>query len=290
MNYYLFAAYILLAPLIGGLLAGADRIITAKMQGRKGPPLLQPFYDVFKLFTKEPIIVNNVQSFFVIGYFAFVVFTGALFFGGGDLLLVIFALTLASIFLVMGAYSSNSPYSAIGAERELLQMMAYEPMLLVTAIGLYMRTGTFAVSKLIESPTMLIVYLPGVFLGFVFILTIKMRKSPFDISTSHHAHQEIVKGITTEFSGRILGLMEIAHWYETIFYLGIIALFFMTDTLPGRITAGVMCLLVFFLEILIDNTNARVKWQFLLKSTWAMTMILGFINLLVLSIMKGGGI
>lgn len=289
MNYYLLATYVLLAPLIGGLLAGADRIITAKMQGRKGPPLLQPFYDVLKLFTKEPIIVNNVQSFFVIGYFAFVVFTGALFFGGGDLLLVIFALTLASIFLVMGAYSSNSPYSAIGAERELLQMMAYEPMLLVTAIGLYMRTGTFAVSKLIESPTMLIVYLPGVFLGFVFILTIKMRKSPFDISTSHHAHQEIVKGITTEFSGRILGLMEIAHWYETVFYLGIIALFFMTDTLAGRITAGVMCLLVFFLEILIDNTNARVKWQSLLKSTWAMTMILGFINLLVLSIMKGGG-
>ena len=55
-------AYLLLAPLFGGLLAGADRRITARMQGRVGPPLLQPFYDVLKLREKEDIIVNRVQT------------------------------------------------------------------------------------------------------------------------------------------------------------------------------------------------------------------------------------
>lgn len=290
MNILLIIGYILFGGILGGLLSGIDRKITARMQGRQGPPLLQPFYDVLKLFTKEPIVVNQVQSFFVIGHFVFVVFTGCLFFAGGDLLLVIFALTLAGILLVMGAYSSNSPYSSIGAERELLQMMAYEPMFLVAAIGFYMRTGTFSVGKIISTQTIPFLYLPGMFLGFVFILTIKMRKSPFDVSTSHHAHQEVVKGVTTEFSGRILGLMEIAHWYETVFYLGVVAIFFLTDSMASKFLAAGMCILVFFIEILIDNTNARVKWQVLLKSTWLITLALGFVNLVIISVMKQGGI
>ena len=58
-------AYIVLAPFIGGFLAGLDRIISARMQGRVGPPVLQPFYDVLKLFEKEKITVNKVQDFYV---------------------------------------------------------------------------------------------------------------------------------------------------------------------------------------------------------------------------------
>ena len=47
--------YIFLGPLLGGLLAGFDRKLTARFQGRKGPPLLQPFYDIKKLFSKPKI-------------------------------------------------------------------------------------------------------------------------------------------------------------------------------------------------------------------------------------------
>ena len=95
--------YIVLGPILGGLLAGFDRVLSARMQGRKGPPLLQPFYDVRKLFAKQSIAVNHVQNFLVGGFFIFVIFTGCLFFSGGDLLLVFFALTLAAIFLIMAA-------------------------------------------------------------------------------------------------------------------------------------------------------------------------------------------
>ncbi|MFA6290898.1 MAG: NADH-quinone oxidoreductase subunit H, partial [Victivallales bacterium] len=199
-------AFLIFAPVVCGLLAGFDRIITARMQGRFGPPLLQPFYDVFKLFEKENLQVNRFfHSFYLICYLVFMLASGILFFTGQDILLVIFAFTLADIFLVLAAYSTNSPYSFIGAERELLLMMSAEPMILISAVGFFMATrhvstASFKVADIVTSPSNLIICLPGVFIGLLFILTIKLRKSPFDLSTSHHAHQEIAKGITTEFA------------------------------------------------------------------------------------------
>lgn len=112
-------AYLILAPFVGGLLAGFDRKLSARMQGRVGPSILQPFYDVLKLFEKEDQTVTKVQDFYVMVFVIFVIVSGAILFGGGDLLLVIFTLTLASTFLIIAAYSSNSPYAQVGAEREL---------------------------------------------------------------------------------------------------------------------------------------------------------------------------
>jgi ech hydrogenase subunit B len=275
--------FILLAPVAGGLVAGVDRRITARMQGRYGPPILQPFYDVGKLFEKEHIVVNETQVFYVICYFIFMVFTGALFFSGADLLLTIFALTLAQIFLVLGAYATYSPYSHIGAERELIQIMAYEPMVILAAVGMFVVTKSFNVSDIAASTIPVVLFIPGIFLGFLYVLTIKLRKSPFDISTSHHAHQEIVKGITTEFSGPSLGLIEVAHWYETIFLLGFVYLFFGWNPVIAVIAVAI----VYLLEILIDNTNARVKWQLAMKSSWAIAAIAGVVNLGVLYYLVG---
>ena len=284
-------AYLILAPIIGGLLAGIDRVITARMQGRQGPPVLQPFYDVFKLTEKEAITVNKVQDFYVMCFFIFIVITGCFFFAGGDLLLVIFALTLASVFLIVAAFSSNSPYAQIGAERELLQMMAYEPMVLLTAVGFYMFTGSFRVADLVSGLNLVymtegkmpFLYLIGIFIGFVFILTIKFRKSPFDLSMSHHAHQELVAGLKTEFSGKTLALIEVAHWYENIFLLGFVFLFFANGTWWGAAIGVVVCLLTYFLEVLIDNSFARMKWQFALKAAWIAAITAGLANIIFLN-------
>ena len=278
-------AYLIFAPLVGGILAGLDRIVSARMQGRVGPPLLQPFYDVLKLMEKEPLTVNKVQDFYVMCFLIFIVITGGFFFAGGDLLLVIFSLTLASVFLIVAAFSSNSPYAQVGAERELLQIMAYEPMVLMTAVGFYMFTGSFRVSDILTFGQMPLLYLIGIFIGYMFILTIKFRKSPFDLSMSHHVHQELVKGLTTEFSGKTLAMIEVAHWYENIFLLGFVFLFFVNGT-PLSIAIGVVvCLAAYFLEVLIDNSYARMKWQFTLKSSWVIAITAGFINLVVLRFM-----
>lgn len=279
--------YVVLGPIAGGLLAGVDRKITARMQGRRGPSVLQPFYDLFKLLNKQAVVVNNVQDFLVWGFLVFIVFTGCLFFSGGDLLLVFFALTLAGIFFMMSACSANSPYSSMGAQRELMQMMAYEPMVLLVGIGFYVVTGSFSVSDIIHySQVPAIAYMPGIFFGFLWVLVIKFRKSPFDLSTTHHAHQEMVKGLTTELSGNILALVELSHWYENVFLLGVVALFVMTSAWWSGLVAIAVCMVSYFLEILTDNIFPRVKWEFMLKSTWIVTLVAGVVNLLILTLIR----
>ncbi|MDR2486907.1 MAG: NADH-quinone oxidoreductase subunit H [Clostridiales Family XIII bacterium] len=275
-------AYLVVGPLIGGLLSGIDRKITARMQGRFGPPILQPFYDVRKLMEKEPITVNRGQDFYVMCFLVFIIITGGLFFVGENLLLVIFTLTTAGAFLVVAAYSSNSAYSQIGAERELLQMMAYEPMVLIMAVGLYITNKSFYVGDIVSGGGVSLKYLIGIFIGYIFIITIKLRKSPFDLSLSHHAHQELVAGLKTEFSGRTLAAIEVSHWYENVFLLGFIFLFFANGTWYMALIGVVCALALYFVEILIDNAYARMKWQFTLKSSWFMTLVFGGANLMLL--------
>ncbi|MCI9128810.1 MAG: NADH-quinone oxidoreductase subunit H [Eggerthellaceae bacterium] len=285
-------AFLIFAPIIGCLLAGIDRIISAKMQGRVGPPLLQPYYDVRKLFEKERVTVNGVQDAYVICALIFAVIAGGIFFSGGNLLMCVFVITLSSLFFIIAAYSSRSPYSEVGAARETLQVMSYEPMVLLFAVGFYMATaailpfgdvGTFDIAAVLMLDRPVIVYIWPVFLGLMFILTIKLRKSPFDLSMSHHAHQEIVRGMTTEMSGSTLGMVEILHWMENVLFLGWIGIFFVWGG-PLTILIGIAAALIaYFLEILIDNNFARVKWQFMLKASWCVALIAGGINLAVLA-------
>ena len=161
-------------------------------------------------------------------------------------------------------------------------MMAYEPIVILMAVGMYMITKSFYVSDILAFDRSLIFTLPGIFIAFLYILTIKLRKSPFDLSVSHHAHQELVKGAITEFSGTALAIIEIAHWYENIFILGMVYLFFAGSPVLGI----VLTLLAYFFEILVDNTFARVKWQLTLKSSWMVTFIFGFGNILILSLLN----
>jgi ech hydrogenase subunit B len=287
MNTVIGFIYIILAPAVGALIVGLDRIISARMQGRVGPPLRQPIYDVFKLHEKEKVVVTKSQNFFILCYLIAMIFTGWLFFSGGDILLVIFALTLTHIFLILGAYSTNSPYAYIGAERELIQVMAFEPMIILVAAGMYLATGSFYIGDITAAKELLVLPLLGLFIGLLFVLTIKLRKSPFDLSTSHHAHQEIVKGITTEFSGSSLGRIEIAHWYETVLILGFVYLFFASNP----VLAVIVTAFVYLLEIFIDNSYPRVKWGLALNSSWLVAAVLGLANIIILwYYFKGGGL
>jgi ech hydrogenase subunit B len=274
--------FLVLAPFVGGLLAGIDRKLSARLQGRYGPPLRQPFFDVLKLLQKERIVVNKFQNFNIVLLFVFTIFSGALFFAGADLLLTIFSLALAGTFFILAGFSVGSPYSHLGAEREVIQMVSYEPMVILMAVGMYQVTGSFKVADLVQFQEPLILYLPGIFLGFLYILTIKFRKSPFDLSMSHHAHQEIVRGITTEFSGPALAVIEVTHWYENVLLLGMVYLFFGFNP---WIAIGV-AVLTFLFEIFIDMNYARFKWQLTFASSWLFTAVAGISNILVLNFMK----
>ena len=279
-------AYVIFAPIIGGLLDGLDRKISARMQGRKGPSILQPFYDMQKLLEKQFMSANKIQLLMIFTYLFFVILTGVLFFAGFDMLMCLFSLSTSEMFLVLASTSTHSPFSTQGTHRELMQMMAIEPMLLLTAVGFYLVNGTFMVSDIVACSTPTIAMAPGFFLGFAFILTVKFRKSPFDLSTAHHAHQEVVKGVTTEMVGIEYAATMLTEWYEMVFLLGITGLFFLTPN-PLSIVAGIVAILVvFFIEILIDNSSARVKWQLMLRMVWGVTIVCGGLNLFILELIN----
>ena len=275
-------AFAILAPILGCLLAGLDRIISARMQGRVGPPLLQPYYDVRKLIAKDDVTVSGVDGIYMTCALVFTAFAGGIFFSGGNLLMSAFVITMAALFFIMAAYSSRSPYAELGAGRETVQVMSYEPMVLLMAVCFYMAAGSFNVSQVFGNQQPIILTTIPAFIGFLFILTIKLRKSPFDLSTSHHAHQELVRGTTTEMSGKTLAKVEVMHWCETVLFLGWTGVFFIWANPISIVLAIVVALAAWFLEILIDNNFARVKWQAMLSSAWIVALVFGGINIILM--------
>lgn len=267
-----------LSPFIGGLLAGIDRKVTARMQSRFGPPILQPFYDVFKLAGKAPTASNVWLVLCAYLYLMASALALFLFFAQADLLLIFFVMVIGAVFQVVGAISVKSPYSQVGAQRELIQMLVYESLLILVFIGIALRTGSFAIGSVYAYEAPLLYSMPALYLVLCIALIIKMRKSPFDFSAAGHGHQEIVRGILTEYSGPQLAMLEVGHWLEIILVLGFCSLFW------GTTWAGMFVLLAvtFFLILLVDNITARLTWRWMLSRSLVPGVALAMVNLLLL--------
>ncbi len=276
MSILLTIIGVVLAPFIGILVTGLDRILTAKFQSRTGPPILQPLYDIAKLWAKEPMIAHRFQPLCVYVYLAASMVSVGLFFAQSDLLLIFFVQAVGAVFLVIGAFLVPSPFSQAGANRELIQILTYEPLIIIVLAGIYLHTGSFKISAVYAMDKPLLLSLPLLFIVFGYALTIKLRKSPFDISASHHAHQELVRGVLTEYSGKMLALIEIAHLYETILILGLCSLFWSTS-ITGMI---VLLMITYMIEIIVDNISARMSFRWMLKSVWSTGIALSAVNLI----------
>ena len=87
--------------------------------------------------------------------------------------------------------------------------------------------------------------------------------------------------------GKEYAMVTIAEWYENAILLGIVGLFFISSNPLTFIGAVIAILAVWFLEILIDNTSARVKWQLMLKLAWGVTIVAAGMNLFLLEIIRG---
>jgi ech hydrogenase subunit B len=279
MSDILIVIFVLfVAPIIGCIAAGIDRKITARLQGRVGPPLLQPYYDVKKLLSKDNMVVNKSQNFYVVVYLVFIILSLLMLMFKQDFLMIIFVYTVASIALIVGGMSTGSPYARIGSSREIMAVLSYEPVLILYALAIYLLTGTFKLSAVLEASSPLLMYTPLIFLAMIVVLNIKLKKSPFDYSTSHHGHQELIKGMLTEYSGPGFATIEIAHFYEYVFLTGLIFLFWASNPIIGVLLG----IIVYLLIIVIDNITARVYWQWMLKLSWTFLLAISLVNIVFL--------
>ena len=135
-------AYLLFAPFLGALLDGIDRIISARMQRRKGPESCSRFTISESYFQKNLLRSITFSCCLNLSYLVILVIAGALLFAGADLLMTLFILSTADMFSCYGRPpATHRRYANMGASREMLQMMAYEPMTLLLAVGFYLATG-----------------------------------------------------------------------------------------------------------------------------------------------------
>jgi len=265
---------ILLAPLIGGLVHGFERIIKARMQRRLGPPLLQPFYDFLKLADKRKMIVHSTHAFLGIMHFVSLWFALGVLLLGGDLILVIFLHLLSTSLLILAGFSTRSIFSHLGANRTAISILCYEPVLILIAVSVFMLTGSFEVASIFSYEQPLLFKMPLAFIALLLILPIKLKKSPFDVA---EAHQELTGGVELEFSGIFYEAIYTAKWLDYVFCYTLVYLFGASNPLIGM---GLVVLVFFYLNAL-DNSSARVNYKQMLRFSLIIALPIAFINLLL---------
>ncbi len=268
---------IVLAPFVVGVLFGVDRKLTARMQNRVGPPIAQPLYDLRKLIAKQPRVMNGGQVGFALAYLVLQITSFAILVTGGDLLVVFFVSGAGSLCLVIGAFSARSPFSHLGAQRELLQVLAYEPVLFLVIVSIGYQERSFLASD-IATPLLLV--LPLSLAALFVILIVKLQKSPYDIAS---AHTEIISGPHVEYSGPFLAVVEFAHWAEVAVIFGIFTLFVYDANAWISAAAKVVIVLVaLFLAVLVDNAASRLTPGRMVRFVWFAGVLLVAVNLIAL--------
>lgn len=269
---------VILAPIIGGLVYGIERKVKARMQHRVGPPILQPFYDFLKLADKRTMIVHSAHAFLGIMHFVALWFAVAVLIFGGDFILVIYLHLMATALLIIAGYSTRSVFSHLGSNRLAISALAYEPVLILIAISVYLTTGSFEVSSIFSMTTPLIAKMPLAFVALLLILPIKLKKSPFDVA---EAHQEITGGAEIEYSGIFFEFLYTAKWLDYVFCYALVYLFAANNV---WIALGLVAGTFLYINAL-DNSTARVDYKQMLKFSMYVALPLAFINLL-LTILK----
>ena len=269
--------FTLLAPIIGGFVYGIERIIKARMQNRQGPPLMQPFYDFFKLMDKRAIMIHSFHALMGIMYFVAEWFALGVLLLGNDLLIAVFFHVIAVLALVIGASSVRSAYSVLGALRELMHMISYEPLMVLMIVSFYLVTGSFDIKNVLSYEGYPIFEIPLVFFAFLLTIPIMLQKSPFDIA---EAHQEIIGGPEIEYSGPFYEALYTGKWIEYIYVFTFVFLFG-----GNHYWLGIILVIFAFLFVnLLDNSTARLDFRRMVKFAWAVLIPMAALNVILLAL------
>ena len=305
-----------LGVVVGLFYKGLDRKLAARMQARVGPPIRQPFMDFFKLMIKENIVPQNAVPWIFNGapIMALVSSITILFYlpianippllsGYGDIVLIIYLLTLPAIGMVVGGFASGSPYANVGAQREMVMMMSYELPLVTAVIALswklsqvYPQLNIFSLAVINAHPIWGLVGplgFVGAILLFITLAAVtpgELSKVPFD---APEAETELAGGILVEYSGRNLALFGLVDAVKTIVMISLtVALFFPYNishllALSGAFALIVdvlfflvkMFLVMFFEVTFVRVAFARLKIDQVSFAYWIPVSIIGLLGL-----------
>jgi len=217
---------LLVAPLFQGVL----RKVTARVQSRQGPPLLQPYFDLLKLLGKEDIESGEtplMQRFAAYLSLATVLMVACLvpmgfvapMNGVADIILLIYLLTLCGICTLLAGLAAGSTYSLVGASREMMSMITLEPLLAIALIVGAVHTGSFRLDTVLNGSVYETNGIPwsGLIMLAVMILSFQafVQRLPFDIS---EAETELMEGPLMEYSGPKLALFKYAQMAKLVIY------------------------------------------------------------------------
>ncbi len=302
LNYILYSLIFpgLLFTVVLGLVVGwVERKVSARVQFRVGPPFLQNFYDIFKLFGKETILIKNspylifllapIIAFATVALSSTILGTATFFHSGigGDLILIIYLLVIYSVCVILGASSTGNIYSSTGASREIKLLLSDELAFILVALIAIIKSGyqinLTGIISYQASNGAIIGSLSGIIAFIIGILVIqaKMTLQPFDIP---EAETEIVDGTFIEYSGPLLAFWKMAHYMMFVLLPMLLIVLFLGGiklTVWGIIAGILKYLVIVVIIILIKNTNPRVRIDSALNFFWKYASPIAFVGVIL---------
>ncbi len=228
---------LLFAAPLGWLELWFMRKLVARLQGRRGPPFFQPFFDFMKLMGKETVIPRGVNRgiFLALPVVSVASVTAALAIvplpGNpvpslpGDVVLLLYLMEVPVLCEVLAGYVSRSIYGQVAAMREAILSLAYNLPFLVAIIAMAQMAGSFQMRALQEVPYGPVHLLAG--LTFLLALPARMKLNPFSIANAEH---EIIADSHIEYSGPPLALFKLSHAIEVVLLTELFAVVFIPAT------------------------------------------------------------
>ena len=239
-GYLLEATQMLLALLLAPGLVGLVRWFKARLQGRRGAPPWQPYFELRKLFGKEVVMSSNASWLFRAAPYLIFGSTVAVtliipllaaplpFDAAADLIAVVYLLLLGTFFLALAGLDPGTAFGGMGASREMTIAAIAEPTIALAIFGLAVGAGSTnlgrIVSAILADPTAII--RPGHILAFgaLFIVTLaETGRLPVDNPATHLELTMIHEAMVLEYSGRYLALIEWAAALRLLVFLSLLA-------------------------------------------------------------------
>jgi formate hydrogenlyase subunit 4 len=298
MEYFQFLIIILFSPLVNGVI----KKLKANMQGRVGPGIFQPYFDLIRLFKKD-MVISNVTSwiFKATPYIVFisiiaasmivpVITTKASLGMMGDVIALIYVLALGRFFMALAGLDAGTAFGGEGSSREMTVAILVEPMMMLSIFTAAISAGSTNIAKIAEIHS--IFYSPSHILAlsaFIVAIIAETGRIPVDNPDTHLELTMIHEGMLLEYSGRYLALMEWAHYMKQMLLFTIAADMFFpfgiannTEVSGLAISSGVYILKMFlmsFLMALIESTRAKMRF-FQLPSLLGSAFVLALLSLL----------